>query len=68
MVDHVTKPIKNTASKQFLELRNNILRLYDGVKKTLKRQTENNTGHDNEEGNGYIRIEMTCDSLMTEFF
>ena len=67
MVDYVPKPIKNTASKKFLELKNSILRLYDGVKKTLNGQTEDNTAHENE-GDDYIRVEMPFNSLMTEFF
>ena len=35
LIDHIPKPIKNAASKEFLELKNSILRMYDGVKKTL---------------------------------
>ena len=60
--------VKNAASKEFLGLKNSILKLYDGVKKTLNGQTEDNTVHENEDGNGYIRIEMPFNSMMTEFF
>ena len=42
--------------------------MYDGVKKTLNRQTEDIIAHETEEGNGYIRIEMPFNSIMTEFF
>ena len=58
--------------------KNGILGLYDGVKKTLKgdvgnqKQIEDNTDlttHENEGGNdGYISVEMSFNSLMTEFF
>ena len=34
--DHIPKPTKNAVDKAFLKLKNNILRLYDGAKKTLK--------------------------------
>ena len=34
--DHVPKPIKNSVEEAFLRLKNRILRLNDGVKKTLK--------------------------------
>ena len=67
LVDHVPKPIKNAASKKFLELKNNILRLYDDVKNTLNRQTEGSIAHENE-GVNYIRVEMPFNSPMTEFF
>ena len=66
--DHIPKPIKNAASKEFLELKNSILRLCDGVQKTLARLTEDNTAHENEEGNGYIRTDMPFNSMETEFF
>ena len=66
LVDHVPKPIKNVASKKFLELKNNILRLYDDFKNTLNRQTEGSIAHENERVN-YIRVEMPFNSLMTEF-
>ena len=42
LVDHVPKPIKNAADKKFLELKNGILKLYDGIKKTLNGKTEDN--------------------------
>ena len=76
MVDYVPKPIKNAVGKAFLRAKNSILGLYDGVKKTLKgdvgnqKQTKDNTDltmHENE-GDGYIRVEMPFNSLMTEFF
>ena len=76
LVDYVPKPIKNAAGKAFLRAKNSILGLYDGVKKTLKgdvgnqKQTKDNTNlttHENE-GDGYIRVEMPFNSLMTEFF
>ena len=68
LVDHVPKPIKNTASKKFLELKNSMLRLSDGVKKTLNGQTEDNTAYENEGDIYYTRIEMPFNSLMTECF
>ena len=34
--DHIAKPIKNAVDEVFLRLKNSILNLYDGVKKTLK--------------------------------
>ena len=68
LINHIPKPIKNAASKEFLGLKNSILKLYDGVKKTLNGQREDNTVHENEDGNGYIRIEITFNSMMTEFF
>ena len=67
LVDHVPKQIKNAASKKFLELKNSILKLYDGVKKTLNEQTEDNTPHKNDWGK-YIRVEMPFNNLLTEFF
>ena len=67
LVDRVPKPIKNAASKNFLELKNSILRLYDTLKKTLNGQTEDNTAHENE-GYNYIRVEMPFNSLIIEFF
>ena len=41
--DHIPKPFKNAVDEAFLRLKNSILRLHDGVKKTLKGQTEDNT-------------------------
>ena len=68
LVDHVPKPIKNAADKIFLELKKSIIRLYDGVKKTLNGQTEYNTDYENEGDIYYTRIEMPFNSLMTECF
>ena len=34
-VDYVSKQVKSAVSKAFLRVRNNILNLYDGTKKTL---------------------------------
>ena len=68
LVNHVPKPIKNTTSKKFLELKNSILRLYDGVKKTMNGQTEDNMGYGNEGDIYYKKNEMPFNSLMTEFF
>ena len=73
LVDYVPEPIKNAASKVFLRAKNSILELHDGVKKTLKRQTEDNTdltAHINETvpNDNYTRVEMSFNSLMTEFF
>ena len=51
LVDHVPKQIKKATSKNVVRLHNSILRLCDGVEKTLKRQTEDNsnlTAHKNE--------------------
>ena len=66
------KPIKNAAGKAFLRTKNSILGLYS-VKITLKRnqgQVKDNTDlttHENEEYL-YTRIEMTFNSIMTQFF
>ena len=73
MVDYAPEPIKNAASKVLLRAKNSILELYDCVKKTLKRQTEDNTdltAHINETvpNDNYTRVEMSFNSLMTEFF
>ena len=79
LVDYVSKPIKNAAGKSFLRAKNSILGLYDGVKKTLKgevgnqKQTKDNTDlttYENEGDNGgdnYIIVEMSFNSLMTDF-
>ena len=72
-VDYVPKPIKTAASKAFLRAKNSILGLYDGVKKTLKGQAEDNTdltAHKNERipNHNYIRFERPFNRLMTEFF
>ena len=45
-----------------------MLRLSDGVKKTLNGQTEDNTAYENEGDIYYTRTEMPFNSLMTEFF
>ena len=76
LVDYVPKPIKNAAGKAFLRAKNSILGLYDGVKKTLKRnqkQAKDNTDlttHENEgdPDDNYIRVEMPFNTLMTELF
>ena len=41
MVDYVPKPIKNAVGKALLRAKNRILGLYNGVKKTLKSDVEN---------------------------
>ena len=56
MVDHVPKPIKNTASKNFLGLKNGIIRFYD------------NTAYGKEGDIYYEKVEMPFNSLMTKFF
>ena len=72
LVNHAPKPIKNAAGNVFLKAKNSILGLYD-VKKTLKgnqKQTGHNTDlttHENE-WDGYTRIEMPFNSIMTQFF
>ena len=46
LVDYVPKPIKTAVGKAFLRPKNNILELYDGIKKTMKgnqRPTKNDT-------------------------
>ena len=43
LVDYVPEPIKNDASEGFLRAKNSIQRLYDGVKKTLKGDVEEQT-------------------------
>ena len=73
LVDYVPEPIKNAASKVFLRAKNSVLGLYDGVKKTLKRQTGENTdltAHKNETvpNDNYTRVEISFNSLMAEFF
>ena len=45
-----------------------MLGLYDGVKKALNGQTEDNTAYENEGDIYDISIEMQFNSLMTEFF
>ena len=56
LVDHVPKPIKNTASKNFLGLKNGIIRFYD------------NTAYGKEGDIYYEKVEMPFNSLMTKFF
>ena len=79
LVDYVPKPTKNVAGKVFLRAKNSILRLYDGAKNPLKgdvgnqKQAEDNTDlttHENERcpGDGYTRVGLPFNSLMTEFF
>ena len=67
LVDHVPKPVKNTAGKKICELKNNIIRLYDGVKKTLNGQTVDNTAYENKGDVYYTRTEIPFNSLMTGF-
>ena len=76
LVNHIPIPIKNAAGKA-LRAKNSILGLYDGVKKTLKDDVENQkqvkdninlTTHENGEDIYYEKIEMPFNSLMTEFF
>ena len=67
LVDNVPKPIKNTASKNFLEFKK-VLRFYDDVKETLNGQREDKTAY-GKEGDIYCeKIETPFISLMTEFF
>ena len=40
LFDYVPKPIKSAVNKAFLRTKNSILRLYDGAKKTLKGQQQ----------------------------
>ena len=77
LVDYVPKPIKNVAGKAFLRANHSILGLYDGVRKTLKvhvvnqKQVKDNTNLTRHESEGdiyYKKIEMSFNSLMTEFF
>ena len=73
--DYVPKPIKNAVGKAFLRAKNNILRPYDGVKKTLKggvgnqKQTEDNTDlitHENEgDPDDNYRVEIPFNILMS---
>ena len=68
--------LKMPRAKPFQKKKNCILGLYDSVKKTLKsdlgnqKHTKDNTNlttHENE-GDGYIRVEMLFNSLMAKFF
>ena len=49
LVDYVPKPIKNAVSKAFSRVKNSILRLYDGAKKTLKGDLEAEAEKENQE-------------------
>ena len=55
------------AGKKICELENNIIRLYDGVKKTLNGQTVDNTAYENKGDVYYTRTEIPFNSLMTGF-
>ena len=67
LVDYIPKPIKNAVGKALLRAKNRILGLYDGVKKTLKGDVENqkqakdNTNLTRDENEGdiyYQKIEL----------
>ena len=49
LIDYVPKPIRNAVSKAFSRTKNNILRLYDGAKKTLIGYVEGETEKENQE-------------------
>ena len=49
LVDYVSKPIKNAVSKAFSRAKNSILRLYDGGKKTLRGNVEDEAEKENQE-------------------
>ena len=49
LVDYVPKSIKNAVSKAFSRAKNSILRLYDGAKKTLKADVEDDAKKKNQE-------------------
>ena len=49
LVDYVPKPIKKTVSKAFSRVKNSILGLYDGAKKTLKGDVEAEAEIENQE-------------------
>ena len=49
LIDYVPKPIKNAVSKAFSRAKNSILGLYDGAKKTLKGDIEDEAEKENQE-------------------
>ena len=49
LVDYVPKPIKNAVSKAFSRVKNSILGMYDGAKKTLKGDVEGEAEKENQE-------------------
>ena len=68
---------KNVASKKYLELKNNISRLHDGIKKIMnsdvenQKQTENKTNltiHKMVSNDYYTRVEMPFNRLITDIF
>ena len=50
--------LKISPAKTFFKLKNSIIRLYDGVKKILNAQREDNTTHENEGDTYYEKTEM----------
>ena len=50
--------LKISPAKTFLKLKNSIIRLYDGVKKIMNAQTEDNITHENEGDTYYEKTEM----------
>ena len=49
LVNYVPKPIKNAVNKAFSRAKNSILGLYDGAKKTLKGDVEDEAEKENQE-------------------
>ena len=77
LVDHLPESIKTVARKKFVGLKNNTLRLYDGVEKILKgdvenqKQAENKTNltvHKMVSNDNYTRLKMPFNSLIAELF
>ena len=49
IIDYVPKPIKNAVCKAFSRAKNSILRLYDGAKKTLRGDVDDEAKKENQE-------------------
>ena len=49
VVDYVPKPIKSAVRKAFSRAKNSILRLYDGAKKTLRGDLEDEAEKENQQ-------------------
>ena len=50
--------LKISPAKTLKKLKNSIIRLYDGVKKIMNAQTEDNITHENEGDTYYEKTEM----------
>ena len=59
LVDYVPKPIKNAISKAFSRVKNSILGLYDGAKKTLKCDVKAEAEKENQEEEEEEDVDLT---------